>query len=203
MWDKKNHKLLLVKLPLDIFEIVCKHFQIKAIEKFIFEINSIIKAKSIIKLPWTHRQHSSHFFYMMERRSKFNLKWKILVFKNKICRIIKELDTKVPNAAIFTVNKEDHTLGNMIRKWVLWPFNRRFNFNALFCSQLLKDPKVLFAGYKVPHPLEHKFVIRIQTTSNYSPEDAFSSAITDLMSELSLFEERFKDAIKEKKEGTD
>lgn len=31
-------------------------------------------------------------------------------------RIIKELDTKVPNAAIFTVNKEDHTLGNMIRK---------------------------------------------------------------------------------------
>lgn len=31
-------------------------------------------------------------------------------------RIIKELDTKVPNASIFTINKEDHTLGNMIRK---------------------------------------------------------------------------------------
>jgi len=31
-------------------------------------------------------------------------------------RIIKEQDTKVPNAAIFTINKEDHTLGNMIRK---------------------------------------------------------------------------------------
>ncbi|KAG5675075.1 hypothetical protein PVAND_005010 [Polypedilum vanderplanki] len=100
-------------------------------------------------------------------------------------KIIKELDTKVPNAAIFTVNKEDHTLGNMIR------------------NQLLKDPRVLFAGYKVPHPLEHKFVIRIQTTSNYSPEDAFMNAITDLMSELSLFEERFKDAIKEKREGAD
>lgn len=70
-------------------------------------------------------------------------------------------------------------------------------------SQLLKDPKVLFAGYKVPHPLEHKFVIRIQTTSNYSPEDAYMNAITDLMSELSLFEERFKDAIKEKREGGD
>ncbi len=68
-------------------------------------------------------------------------------------------------------------------------------------SQLLKDPKVLFAGYRNPHPLEHKFVIRIQTTSNYSPEDAFMNAITDLMSELSLFEERFKEAIKEKKEG--
>jgi DNA-directed RNA polymerase II subunit RPB11 len=68
-------------------------------------------------------------------------------------------------------------------------------------SQLLKDPNVLFAGYKLPHPLDPKFVIRIQTTSDYTPQEAFTNAITDLMSELSLFEERFKDAIKEKKEG--
>lgn len=59
-------------------------------------------------------------------------------------------------------------------------------------SQLLKDPNVLFAGYKVPHPLEHKFVIRIQTTADYSPQEAFMNAITDLLAELSLFEERFK-----------
>jgi DNA-directed RNA polymerase II subunit RPB11 len=65
----------------------------------------------------------------------------------------------------------------------------------------LKDPNVLFAGYKLPHPLDPKFVIRIQTTSDYTPQEAFTNAITDLMSELSLFEERFKDAIKEKKEG--
>ncbi|KAE8749674.1 DNA-directed RNA polymerase II subunit RPB11 [Frankliniella fusca] len=100
-------------------------------------------------------------------------------------KIIKELDQKVPNAAIFTVNKEDHTLGNMIR------------------HQLLKDPNVLFAGYKQPHPLEHKFVLRIQTTPDYTPQDALTHAITDLLAELSLFEERFKDAIKEKKEGLD
>jgi len=100
-------------------------------------------------------------------------------------KVQKEEDTKVTNAAVFTVNKEDHTLGNMIR------------------NQLLKDPKVLFAGYKLPHPLEHKFVIRIQTTSDYTPQDALTNAITDLISELSLFEERFKEAIKEKKEGLD
>ncbi|XP_037952608.1 DNA-directed RNA polymerase II subunit RPB11 isoform X1 [Teleopsis dalmanni] len=100
-------------------------------------------------------------------------------------RIIRELDTKVPNAAIFTINKEDHTLGNMIR------------------NQLLKDPNVLFAGYKVPHPLEHKFVLRIQTTSESSPQEALTNAITDLLSELSLFEERFREALKEKKEGGD
>lgn len=61
-----------------------------------------------------------------------------------------------------------------------------------FCSQLLKDPNVLFAGYKNPHPLEHKFIIRIQTTSQYTPQEAFMNAITDVISELSLFEERFK-----------
>ncbi|CAI6355323.1 unnamed protein product [Macrosiphum euphorbiae] len=57
-------------------------------------------------------------------------------------KIVKELDTKVVNAAIFSIN-EDHTLGNMIR------------------NQLLRDPNVLFAGYKLPHPLEHKFELRI------------------------------------------
>lgn len=44
----------------------------------------------------------------------------------------------------------------------------------------------------MPHPLEHKFVLRIQTTSDYTPQEAFMNAITDLTSELSLFEERFK-----------
>lgn len=76
-------------------------------------------------------------------------------------------------------------------------------FIASIRSQLLKDPHVLFAGYKNPHPLEHKFVLRIQTTSQYSPQEAFMNAITDVISELSLFEERFKEALKEKKEGGD
>lgn len=56
----------------------------------------------------------------------------------------------------------------------------------------MKDPQVRFAGYKVPHPLEHKFVLRIQTTADYSPQEAFTNAITDLISEVSLLEERFK-----------
>lgn len=59
-------------------------------------------------------------------------------------------------------------------------------------SQLLKDPNVLFAGYKQPHPLEHKFILRIQSTPAYSPQDALMNAITDLISELSLLEERFR-----------
>jgi len=100
-------------------------------------------------------------------------------------KVIIELDTKVPNAALITINKEDHTLGNMIR------------------NQLLKGPHVLFAGYKQPHPLEHKIIIRVQTTADYTPQDAMRNAIMDLISELSLLEERFREAIKEKQEGID
>ena len=95
------------------------------------------------------------------------------------------IPVKVPNAAIFTLNKEDHTLGNMIR------------------HQLMKDPNVIFAGYKNPSPFVNQVIIRVQTTSDYTPNDAFMNALTDLMSELSLFEERFKEQLKEKKEGLD
>lgn len=73
----------------------------------------------------------------------------------------------------------------------------RFSTNR----QLLRDPQVIFAGYKVPHPLEHKFVLRVQTTPDYSPQEAFTNAITDLISEVSLLEERFKASVKDKQEG--
>ena len=91
--------------------------------------------------------------------------------------------TKVPNACLFTLNKEDHTLGNLLN------------------SQLLKDPKVVFAGYMVPHPLEHKVVLRVQTTPDYGPHEAFTNAIAALTTELSLLEERFRVAVKDKQEG--
>ena len=67
-------------------------------------------------------------------------------------------------------------------------------FELILCCyrQLLKDPHVLFCGYKQPHPLEHKIILRVQTTADYTPQDALKNAITDLISELSLLEERFK-----------
>ncbi|CAH8438585.1 unnamed protein product [Dicrocoelium dendriticum] len=87
-------------------------------------------------------------------------------------------NTQVPSAAIFTLNREDHTMGNMIT------------------CQLLKDPRVLFAGYKAPHPLEHKIVIRVQTAPPTTPLDVFISALKDLISEVSNIEEQFRMATK-------
>uniref|UniRef100_A0AC35TMM7 RNA_pol_L_2 domain-containing protein n=1 Tax=Rhabditophanes sp. KR3021 TaxID=114890 RepID=A0AC35TMM7_9BILA len=95
-------------------------------------------------------------------------------------KITFEKDTKVPNAAVFCINKEDHTLGNLLK------------------HQLLKDPHVLFAGYRNPHPLEHKFNLRIQTTPESDPTKVLTDAISDLVAELSMMEDRFKESAAER-----
>lgn len=94
-----------------------------------------------------------------------------------------EKDAKVPNACIFTIEKEDHTLGNMLR------------------CQLLKDPRVVFAGYKKPHPLEHCIILRLQTNGDCTPADALQIAITDLIAELSSLEEQFRERVDDAKKA--
>ncbi|CAN3373127.1 DNA-directed RNA polymerase II subunit Rpb11p [Diutina rugosa] len=84
-------------------------------------------------------------------------------------------DTKVPNAAIVKIEREDHTLANLLR------------------AQLLKDDKVIFAAYKIPHPLFANFELRIQTEDDYSPKEALRNACSSLISELDVIKTRFKD----------
>jgi len=84
-------------------------------------------------------------------------------------------DTKVPNAAIVKIEREDHTLANLLR------------------AQLLKDEKVIFAAYKVEHPLFANFVLRIQTEDDYSPKQALQQACSSLISELDVIKTKFKD----------
>ena len=80
-------------------------------------------------------------------------------------------DTKIPNAGLFKLNKEDHTMGNLLR------------------MQLLRDNKVRFAGYKVPHPLIHSCHIKVQTMDSMTnPVSAFESALQDLSMEVDSIE---------------
>jgi len=83
-------------------------------------------------------------------------------------------DTKIPNAATVQILKQDHTLGNMIR------------------GQLLAMPQVLFAGYKVPHPLHPYFLVKIQTDGTITPTAALEQACTKLIGTLSSLEAKFK-----------
>ncbi|KAB5541114.1 hypothetical protein DKX38_014088 [Salix brachista] len=79
-----------------------------------------------------------------------------------------ERDTKIINAASFTVEREDHTIGNILRI----------------------DDNVLFAGYKLPHPLKYKIIIH--TTSQSSPMQAYNQAINDLDKELDHLKNAFE-----------
>jgi len=83
-------------------------------------------------------------------------------------------DTKIPNAATIKVVKQDHTLANMVR------------------GQLLSMPQVLFAGYKVPHPLHPYFLVKIQTAGTIPPTAAHEQSCTKLIGTLSSLEAKFK-----------
>ena len=74
--------------------------------------------------------------------------------------------TGSPNTAIFTINKEDHTIGNLLR------------------ASLAKNDDVLFVGYKVPHPLVASVELRVQTNENTTPKDAVVAACKGLIGEL-------------------
>uniref|UniRef100_A0A8R7VJ54 DNA-directed RNA polymerase RBP11-like dimerisation domain-containing protein n=1 Tax=Triticum urartu TaxID=4572 RepID=A0A8R7VJ54_TRIUA len=89
-----------------------------------------------------------------------------------------EKDTKIMNAASFTIEREDHTIGNILR---------------IFCRQLHRDPNVHFAGYKLPHPLQYKIIVRIHTASQSSPTQAYTQAINDLDKELENLKQAFED----------
>ena len=82
-------------------------------------------------------------------------------------------DTKVENAATFVVEREGHTLGNMVR------------------IQLHRDEDVLFSGYMQPHPLEHKVILKVQTSKRSSPTAVLDRALGDLGEELTILRERF------------
>eukprot|EP01104_Vermistella_antarctica_P018001 TRINITY_DN6539_c0_g1_i1.p1 TRINITY_DN6539_c0_g1~~TRINITY_DN6539_c0_g1_i1.p1 ORF type:complete len:118 (+),score=20.69 TRINITY_DN6539_c0_g1_i1:100-453(+) len=83
-------------------------------------------------------------------------------------------DTKLQNTATFSIQREDHTLGNVVR------------------SQLLRDHEVWFAGYKMPHPLENYVIVRVQTSHNSSPMTAMQSALDDLDEELDNLRREFE-----------
>mmetsp|Transcript_8401 Transcript_8401/g.19846 ORF Transcript_8401/g.19846 Transcript_8401/m.19846 type:complete len:124 (-) Transcript_8401:63-434(-) len=97
-------------------------------------------------------------------------------------KIHMEEDTKIEGAANFTIIKEDHTIGNPLR------------------CQLLRDPSVLFAGYRLPHPLEQKMQLKIQTKSTSNPQLALTDAITTLKIELKHLDTVFDEAVAAYKE---
>lgn len=55
-----------------------------------------------------------------------------------------------------------------------------------------RQDHVRFAGYKVPHPLDHSLLLKVQTDRETIPVEALQRGIDQLIGDLSLLEERVK-----------
>jgi DNA-directed RNA polymerase II subunit RPB11 len=89
-------------------------------------------------------------------------------------------DTKLADAGTFIILKEDHTLGNILR------------------MSLLRDGRVLFAGYRMPHPLENRMLVKIKTRPNSNPTNVLLDSISNLQSEIRGLEDSFKRQVAER-----
>ena len=79
---------------------------------------------------------------------------------------------KNTNTSLFVLEKEDHTLANLLR------------------MKLHENSQVKQAGYRVPHPTQHRCEIRVQTAKDGTdrevptPKQAMVMALTECRNDL-------------------
>ncbi len=83
------------------------------------------------------------------------------------------------NMVTFVIENEDHTLGNVLR------------------HQLVNHTDgVSFAAYRMPHPLIHQIELKVQTTTKeFTPCDAVTKSVDELIHKLTIMEFQFKNEI--------
>ena len=80
--------------------------------------------------------------------------------------------------ATFVFSGEGHTIGNSLR------------------HLLMKDANVDFCGYSVPHPLEDKMNVRVQTRNpDYSAVDALKTGLRNLKAICEAVKTEFTDKV--------
>jgi DNA-directed RNA polymerase subunit L len=75
--------------------------------------------------------------------------------------------------AVYVIEGEDHTIGNLLEKI------------------LINMKGVDFANYEMPHPLEHRIVIRIHTDGSITPREALKKALDEALELIKSFRELF------------
>ncbi|KAG2752977.1 RBP11-like subunits of RNA polymerase [Suillus brevipes Sb2] len=81
------------------------------------------------------------------------------------------------SAATFQIFDESHTIGNALR-WMI-----------------MKNPKVEFCGYSVPHPSENLIQLRIQMYDGLSSLNALLEALTNLDAVCETVESKYHSSL--------
>jgi DNA-directed RNA polymerase II subunit RPB11 len=101
----------------------------------------------------------------------------LVVLPDDVDKVVETRETKLSDGnpvSVFRFNCEDHTLGNILR------------------LKLLENEQVLFAGYRVEHPLDRHMKVRVQTVAEITPRDAVESALLDLEKQFKSFQDNLK-----------
>lgn len=103
-----------------------------------------------------------------------NVEFKILVVGCTIMdmKIIRKTDTEI----VIQITGEDDTLGNLISK------------------EAMKHPKVIYATYRIPHPLQNKLelIIRVEEGSN------IGQVLVEIVDRIKIDLEEFRKEVEEK-----
>ncbi|KAG1731846.1 RBP11-like subunits of RNA polymerase [Suillus paluster] len=81
------------------------------------------------------------------------------------------------SAATYQIFDESHTIGNALR-WMI-----------------MKNPKVEFCGYSVPHPSENHIQLRIQMYDGLSSLNALLEALTNLDDVCETIENKYHESL--------
>lgn len=100
-------------------------------------------------------------------------------------KIYYEVDQKIADAGTFRLMKEDHTIGNILR------------------HSLLRDTRVLFAGYRMPHPLDFSVRIKIKTVSNNDCITVLCDSIDNVTTEYESIKDQLQRQLNSANAGRD
>lgn len=70
-----------------------------------------------------------------------------------------------------------------------------FFFLPVVCSQLLRDEHVIFSGYRIPHPLEHRMVVRVQTDGQKTPLVAMQESLAHINLQVQSLHGQFQQEV--------
>ncbi len=100
--------------------------------------------------------------------------------------------TGTPNTSIFTIKKEDHTLGNLLRAHLLKTKHVTFAaYRSMLRSHLTWQMAAELTDYAVAHPLVPEFELRVQTDGSVTPKEALKICCRKLVGDLDILSREF------------